>query len=71
MTSKNQEKSPAWEYFEKISGSKNVKCRECKQVLQRTDGSTTSMMRHLQNVHGLLKEIEPKSATKVNIKNYY
>jgi hypothetical protein len=66
MPSKNQEKSPAWEHFDEISGSKNVKCKLCKQVLQRSDGSTSSMMRHLQTIHKLFKELEPKQAKKVN-----
>src|SRR3954468_9197453 len=59
------QKSDVWEYFDEISGSKNVKCKRCGQVLERNNSSTTSMKRHLQQLHGLLKEVETNAANKV------
>jgi hypothetical protein len=45
MPPKNQvQQSSAWEYFDEIDGSKNVKCKKCGEILQRKDSSTSSMI---------------------------
>jgi uncharacterized C2H2 Zn-finger protein len=65
MPPKNQvQQSSAWEYFDEIDGSKNVKCKKCGEILQRKDSSTSSMIRHLQKRHNLLKEVTTKEINK-------
>ena len=61
----NKIQSEVWKHFDEISGSKNVKCKICSQILKRSDGSTSSMKRHLQLMHELLKEVVPKAENKV------
>lgn len=41
--------SDIWRYFDKI-GDK-AKCKLCKKVLARSEGSTTSVWKHLKTVH--------------------
>jgi hypothetical protein len=36
------QQSSAWEYFDEIDGSKNVKCKKCGEILKRKDGGFPS-----------------------------
>jgi phage FluMu protein Com len=58
--------SEVWNYFDKIAGSKYVKCTLCNKILERIDSKTDSMKRHLQKTHELLfKQAQPKKVSKV------
>ena len=62
--------SEVWSYFQKEIDSKNVKCKECGQILTRNDYSTSSMLRHLQKIHNLLPKDESKKKVKILFCNH-
>lgn len=49
LTNLTMAPSPAWQYFDKVDGSK-VCCRKCKKTY-KFNKSTTSLLNHLRNLH--------------------
>ena len=55
-------KSEVWNYYLKSMKNPLVKCKKCNKILRCVDSSTSSIRRHLTNVHSM--KIVDKPETK-------
>lgn len=57
VTSKEGDKT-SWHYFLRNKSKSEAKCKTCHKVMKATGGSTSSLQRHLKNLHKIDIETE-------------
>ncbi|CAH0731393.1 unnamed protein product, partial [Brenthis ino] len=51
VTSKEGDNTSVWHYFLRNKNKNEAKCKTCQKVLKSAGGSTSSLLRHLKNIH--------------------
>ena len=70
----NKKSSDIWEYFEKKkddSGKNIALCKKCPNKSFSFSGGTSTLWRHLQNVHFITKPKPKENETTSSIKNLF